>query len=1301
MMTVHVLHAGDGYTYLTRQVASGDVAREQGDSLSDYYTQDGNPPGRWVGTGLAGLGVEGQVDEVQMKALFGEGRHPDADRLERELVAQGASPQDAMKASQLGRRFPRFAEVDDDGYEDAMRAAYAQFRVDHDRSPEVGVERDLIRWNVATSILRARVGGALVGEADIARFLAARGQSQRQPVAGYDLVFTPAKSVSTLWGLGNDEVRVVVEQAHEAAWRQTLAWLESEAALTRVGAGGVAQIETKGLVATAFDHHDSRTGDPNLHTHVAVSNKVQGADGKWRALDGRVLHALGVAASERYNTIIEMQLREHIGVEFVEERRGNARQPVREVAGISQEVRAAFSSRRAAIEEQYEELVAGYRAQHGHEPPRAVQFRFAQQATLETRARKEEGVGLGELRRRWREAAAGVLGSPQAVDRMLATALAPEQRDQDERPEVTVEQLAQQVLIDLAQTRSVWSVGNVQAEAQRLARSYGASIEGLDVMRLGDDLAAHALRLSAPLSPPDLNPVPAALRRADGESVYLAHATQRFTSMAVLDAEDRLVSATQEVGGLVVAEEHVTSAITALEVESGRSLNAGQREVARRFAAGGHVVEAGIGPAGAGKTTAMSAFARAIGLAGGRVIGLAPSAAAAAVLGEELAITGETIHKLLHAHGTGDPVPDGLRLDASTVVLVDEAGMASTPDLDALVALARQHGASVRLLGDPAQLQAVGAGGVLRLIDTQVGAAHLQDVHRFATPGEAEASLLVREGDARGLDFYVDAGRTLGGTREAVSEDLYAAWWTDTQAGKTSVMIAATNEDVARLSMRAHLDRVAAGDVEVGGVELRNDATAGVGDTIVTRLNARSLRVERGTDFVKNGDVWTVVERGEDGALRVQHTAHRGFLTLPAEYVAEHVDLSYAATIHRVQGMTVDTSHSLMGEGATREQLYTATTRGREANRVYVITQELLEVDVHDQPGPTAATRAALEGILARTDATPSATATLDAEYEHSESLARLVPEYEDAWARLVDVDRDEHLSEAVRQALPEDLAAQVLDDDAWPALRAQLAEHERSGADVVDLLTDRAGQHELQSSRSVASVLHHRVGEVSEEETERTSPTTDTDLPRWITQPPADDVAFPVAGAPEDHAADQEIRSWVSAHARLISARLDTLVDDVARTRPDWAQPLSEIPDDPIAAVQWRTQMRRIVAYRDRYAVTGDDAVPTRPSRGVEEKARADAAAALDELSTTGRVDDHQPDVAASQSDVVAAQRAEQRARTRARLEEIGRRSRTAAATTNPESLAERARRLLNERSPEARPDETPGGPRPRGPQM
>ena len=148
-MTVHVLHAGDGYTYLTRQVASGDHQPLRGQALSDYYLADGNPPGRWVGTGRVAMDVDGQVTEAQMKALFGEGVHPDAQVRIRSAIARGASLEDARASVRLGRRFP---VIDHSGelWRERLDGAYRQFHVAHGRRPERGPERDLVRWNVAT-----------------------------------------------------------------------------------------------------------------------------------------------------------------------------------------------------------------------------------------------------------------------------------------------------------------------------------------------------------------------------------------------------------------------------------------------------------------------------------------------------------------------------------------------------------------------------------------------------------------------------------------------------------------------------------------------------------------------------------------------------------------------------------------------------------------------------------------------------------------------------------------------------------------------------------------------------------------------------------------------------------------------------------------------------------------------------------------------------------------------------------------------------------------------------------------------
>ncbi|MGN7704988.1 MobF family relaxase [Cellulosimicrobium sp. 22601] len=1100
MMTVHVLHAGDGYSYLTRQVATHDVSREQGKSLSDYYMQHGNPPGQWVGRGLDALGVVGTVREDQMRALFGEGLHPEADRLTAAAIAAGRTEEQAVAEVRLGRRFSRF-EREDDTFNARVAEAFATFRATHDRNPEVGIERDLIRWTVAGEVLTEQRGGEAPSDADRARFLATRGQAARQPVAGYDLVFTPVKSVSTLWALGDAQVREQVAEAHRAAWTEALEWVQSEGAFTRAGRAGVAQIDTHGLIATAFDHLDSRTGDPNLHTHVAVSNKVLGVDGKWRALDGRVLHALGVAASERYNTNVETELRERLGVEFVEETRRAGRQGVREVAGIDRGVREAFSRRRASIEDEYERLLGEYRAKHGHEAPRGMQFRLAQQATLETRGEKGAVVSLGARIAEWQTVAARILGSPSEVSRMVRSAL---NRDVGEARVVEVDELAQEVVQNLTTKRATWGRFHLEAEALRVARENVA--RGQDVRSLVRDVVARATSLSIALTPPELNETPEVLRRADGESVYTVHGSERFTSLAVLEAEDALVAAAQSDGGLRVDEGTFERATSEIEESTGRRLNAGQRELARRFAVGGHRIEAGIGPAGAGKTTAMKAFTHAVETAGGRVLALAPSAAAAAVLGGEIGTAADTLHKLLDAHRDDRPTPADLVVDERTVLLVDEAGMAGTTELAAVLELAVRRGASVRLLGDPAQLSAVGAGGALRLLDERAGAAHLEEVHRFTDAAEAAASLRLRDGDVGAVGFYVDNRRVAGGSQQDMTDDLYTAWWADNEAGLTSVMVAATNTDVVTLASRARLDRVAAGEVERDGVELHDGTRAGAGDVVVTRSNDRRLKAGP-TDYVKNGDLWHVTGRSRRGHLRVQHTTTGARTTLPADYVREHVELGYAATIHRVQGMTVDTSHTLVGAGMTREQMYTAVTRGRRSNRLYVVAEELLEVDAHEQPAPERAAAAALESVVARSGAELSATETVEHEYDAAESLARLVPAYEDAYERLLDPDRDERLSAAARAALPE-RADELLADPAWPALAARVALHEAAGADPVEVLRGAAEERTLAGAKSLAQVLHHRVGVPTLHDLDRRG------LPAWIT--PAPDVVLPDVGAQE-----------------------------------------------------------------------------------------------------------------------------------------------------------------------------------------
>ena len=174
-------------------------------------------------------------------------------------------------------------------------------------------ERARVRTQVAIEYFTAQHGRPPADAREVAATIAKHSRQRTTAVAGYDLTFSPVKSISTLWAVAPQEVAAQVEAAHHDAVKDALAFLEAHALYSREGARGVRQVDVTGLVATAFTHRDSRAGDPDLHTHVAVANKVQTMSGKWLAIDGRVLFKANVAASETYNTAIEKHLHARLG----------------------------------------------------------------------------------------------------------------------------------------------------------------------------------------------------------------------------------------------------------------------------------------------------------------------------------------------------------------------------------------------------------------------------------------------------------------------------------------------------------------------------------------------------------------------------------------------------------------------------------------------------------------------------------------------------------------------------------------------------------------------------------------------------------------------------------------------------------------------------------------------------------------------------------------------------------------------------------------------------------------------------
>jgi conjugative relaxase-like TrwC/TraI family protein len=172
-----------------------------------------------------------------------------------------------------------------------------------------------------------------------------------------------------------------------------LGFLEREVAITRrgvdAGDGAAAQADVVGIVATVYDHWDSRAGDPQLHTHVVISNKVQTAgDGRWRSLDGRPLHAAVVALSAHYNAVVADQDSRAFGIEWEQRDLGTNHNPAWELECVPESLIAEFSSRSRMIEEETDRLIAEYVNRHGHRPSTTRIIKLRAKATLETRPRR-------------------------------------------------------------------------------------------------------------------------------------------------------------------------------------------------------------------------------------------------------------------------------------------------------------------------------------------------------------------------------------------------------------------------------------------------------------------------------------------------------------------------------------------------------------------------------------------------------------------------------------------------------------------------------------------------------------------------------------------------------------------------------------------------------------------------------------------------------------------------------------------------------------------------------------------------
>jgi len=600
-MSVHRMSVAGGFRYLLRHTATGDTTRGQ-QTLVDYYATSGNPPGRWLGSGLdalgggAGIAPGSVVTEAAMSAVFGRAVDP-------------------VTGTALGRGFPTRTGPD--------------------------------------------------------------GVSRPAGVAGYDLTFTPVKSVSVLWALGDGDTRAAVRAAHHAAVAQTVAVLESRVAATRVGYGGSTRTAVRGVVAAAFDHPDTRHGDPNLHPHLVVANRVQGPDGVWRTVDGQQLFAAAVALSETYDGLLADEVARRLPTSFGWRDRGLRRTPGFEVDGIDDELLALFSTRSSDINTHLGGLLVAFHTSHGWGPNRVETIRLRQTATLATRPVKHARP-WSDLLTSWTQRARQATGL-EPRDLLAAVfegAYARPLRARDIGPD-SRRDLAALAVMGVQERRSTWNGWNLEAEIARLAKNLPMA-SALDRAELHASLLATAQAGCVALDGADTGPIEAraslvatpypdhpnseaADRRPRDRWATMA---RRWTTSTVLDAETRLLTAATTGAGPAVRDgfaERVAAALTcpegpprSLTARGMRALSADQAAALVQVCSAGRGLQVLVGPAGSGKTTALKAIKgtwdldpdRATNTGG--VVGLAPSAVAAAQLSEALGTRCETTAKWLH-----------------------------------------------------------------------------------------------------------------------------------------------------------------------------------------------------------------------------------------------------------------------------------------------------------------------------------------------------------------------------------------------------------------------------------------------------------------------------------------------------------------------------------------------------------------------------------------------------------------------------------------------------------------------------
>lgn len=902
-----------------------------------------------------------------------------------------------------------------------------------------------------------------------------------------EMIVNTPKSLSIAAALHPD-----VSAALDAAQSDAVAEIRRFLALhsvTRVGPRGRQEVvPVERLQTVAVVHKTSRAGDPHRHVHFQIGTRVWAA-GKWRGLDTAALFKQQGAIRSLGTAVLAA----HPGLADTLDRHGLTLDPVAGEVTELEPYNALMSKRGAQVEKNLAELEVAWEETHpGQEPGPVVHARMIAAAWAKDRPQKRP-TGLAH-EEGWQDELARAGYDPTMFLQRQFPTHAPLGVD-----DLEIQTIASRALDRCAATASTWTRHTVQEQVTRIITGYGARATPADLRELVDMATDLAVGDCLSVLPP-----------GTVQPEHVAHLTSLQVIAVETKLRDLLTAATEHNGKGDEAD------VTTLTAE--RGLDDAQAQAAAATASTDPLVIV-EGAAGAGKTT-MLGVAIAAATAEGRATRIVtPTKKAADVAAQELGVPAESVAKLLHAHGwrwnddgvwsrvdPGDP-PAWAKLSRGERIVVDEAGLLDQDSAIALLTTAAEAGATIALVGDRAQLPAVGRGGVLDIAAVLVtgsgGTVHdLDTVHRFSDPAYADLTLKLREGHnpASLFDRLHGLGLVqLHATEDSAHEQIANATAAAIAAGTTVAATVATNDEARDLTERVRNQRVAAGEVDgTTTVTGRDGLPVGVGDVITTRRNDSSLGVA-------NRQVWTVQHVGSDGTLSVLdagNARHRRSVTLPPSYVAEHAHLAYAATGYGVQGVTTTTAHTLLSGSLAAAGVYVGMTRGRDSNVLHIVAPNLdaareqfidaLQLDRADRglQAATSGARVAVTGLAAEgpvkvvnDERSRLVQAIAQAEqeaarWEHAAGLltaqARTLS-HEEASTRNALAVAEAHLAAVLDDAVRPLLAQAIIDGQGYlDAHNQQVAA--RDEADSMGRLGRRSARRRLDASRAEAQGARARV---------------------------------------------------------------------------------------------------------------------------------------------------------------------------------------------------------------------------------